>query len=245
MSYILCDRIKCLRKKKRRIATGENAIIFSYFILENVSTKWNFWFLSDVLSVLMTVCNAFFSQWIPFYNHGNIFYWIAKLKGIVHCKIQMILGYVGRWNNRSNASCSYLAQCLCWLLSDAIHCDFYTHLFQVVMMLMIVVILFAFCWTPVLVNNVLVAFGHTDYLNMGYLKPLRMIFHLMSYANSCVNPFVYAFMSKNFRDGFKQSILACIKGQAYLRRSHTNARSMTSTTRASSTNGDTKMGQLL
>lgn len=108
---------------------------------------------------------------------------------------------------------------------------------QVVMMLMVVVVLFAVCWTPVLVNNVLVAFGHMDYLSMGDLKPLRMVFHLMSYANSCVNPFVYAFMSKNFRDGFKHSILACIKGQAYMRRSHTMARSMTSTTRASTSNG--------
>ncbi|XP_060598437.1 allatostatin-A receptor-like isoform X2 [Ruditapes philippinarum] len=108
---------------------------------------------------------------------------------------------------------------------------------QVVMMLMVVVVLFAVCWTPVLVNNVLVAFQHMDYLHMGYLKPLRMVFHLLSYANSCVNPFVYAFMSKNFRDGFKQSILTCIKGQAYLGRSHTIARSMTSTTRASMSNG--------
>ncbi|XP_045160128.1 allatostatin-A receptor-like [Mercenaria mercenaria] len=108
---------------------------------------------------------------------------------------------------------------------------------QVVMMLMVVVVLFAVCWTPILVNNVLVAFEHMDYLSMGYLKPLRMVFHLLSYANSCVNPFVYAFMSKNFRDGFKQSILTCIKGQAYLRRSHTTARSMTSTTRASVSNG--------
>ncbi|KAL4235611.1 hypothetical protein ACF0H5_004007 [Mactra antiquata] len=115
---------------------------------------------------------------------------------------------------------------------------------QVVMMLIIVVILFAVCWTPVLVNNVLVAFGHLDYLNMGILKPIRMIFHLMSYANSCVNPFVYAFMSKNFRDGFKQSVLACIKGQSYLRRSQTSARCMTSTTRGSSTNGDTRLSQL-
>lgn len=105
------------------------------------------------------------------------------------------------------------------------------------MMLMVVVVLFAVCWTPILVNNVLIAFEHLDYLSMGYLKPLRMVFHLLSYANSCVNPFVYAFMSKNFRDGFKQSILTCIKGQAYLRRSHTIARSVTSTTRASMSNG--------
>lgn len=124
-----------------------------------------------------------------------------------------------------------------WSRMTQMNFDNFLMYFQVVMMLMVVVVLFAVCWTPILVNNVLVAFDHMDYLNMGYLKPLRMVFHLLSYANSCVNPFVYAFMSKNFRDGFKQSILTCIKGQAYLRRTYTTARSMTSTTRASMSNG--------
>ena len=108
-------------------------------------------------------------------------------------------------------------------------------LLQVVLMLIVVVILFTVCWTPILVNNVLVAFKIIDYLNMGNLKPLRITFHLMSYANSCLNPFVYAFMSKNFCDGFKHAIYACVKGKRYIRR-QISTRSLTSTTRASQTN---------
>ncbi|XP_052774683.1 cholecystokinin receptor-like [Mya arenaria] len=108
---------------------------------------------------------------------------------------------------------------------------------QVVLMLMVVVVLFAVCWTPLLVNNVLAAFDIIDYLHMGALKPLRITFHILAYANSSINPFVYAFMSKNFRDGFRQSVIVCIRGEAYLKRTKTSARSMTSMTRASTSNG--------
>ena len=97
-------------------------------------------------------------------------------------------------------------------------------------MLMVVVVLFAACWTPILVNNVLVAFKIIDYLNMGDLKPMRITFHLMSYANSCLNPFVYAFMSKNFCEGFKYAIYACVRGKRYIRK-QISARSVTSSVR--------------
>ena len=99
-------------------------------------------------------------------------------------------------------------------------------------MLIVVVVLFAACWTPILVNNVLVAFKIIDYLNMGDLKPMRITFHLMSYANSCLNPFVYAFMSKNFCEGFKHAIYACVRGKRYIRK-QLSARSVTSSTRVS------------
>ena len=99
-------------------------------------------------------------------------------------------------------------------------------------MLMVVVILFTACWTPILVNNVLVAFKIIDYLNMGDLKPMRITFHLMSYANSCLNPFVYAFMSKNFCEGFKHAIYACVRGKRYIRK-QISARSVTSSVRMS------------
>lgn len=73
---------------------------------------------------------------------------------------------------------------------------------QVVKMLVAVVCLFVLCWTPLLVSNVLTSFGYLDYLHHGYLKPLRTAFHLLAYANSCVNPIVYGFMSRTFRDSF-------------------------------------------
>jgi hypothetical protein len=81
------------------------------------------------------------------------------------------------------------------------------------MMLIIVVFLFAVCWGPILINNVFVAFGIINDLHTDFLKPMRTAFLLMSYANSCINPIVYGFMSKNFRDTFKHylNIFVCLQ----------------------------------
>lgn len=84
-------------------------------------------------------------------------------------------------------------------------------------MLVTVVLLFAICWGPILIQNVLTAFDVIDSLHIGWLKPMRQAFFIMSYLNSCVNPVVYAFMSKNFREMFKLAICSCIRGSKYVR----------------------------
>ena len=73
-------------------------------------------------------------------------------------------------------------------------------------MLVAIVLLFLICWGPITINNLLVTFGTIDDLNQGILRPLRLIFFLLSYFNSCTNPIVYAFMSKHFRNTFKQTL---------------------------------------
>lgn len=88
---------------------------------------------------------------------------------------------------------------------------------QVVQMLVLVVLLFVLCWAPILINNVLTAFQVLEELHLGALKPMRMAFFALSYVNSCVNPIVYAFLSKNFRESFKYAICVCIRGNAFLR----------------------------
>jgi hypothetical protein len=137
-------------------------------------------------------------------------------------------------------------------------------LLQVVAMLALVVLLFAVCWGPALVQNLLTAWGHLHHLHHGYLKPLRQAFFLMSYFNSCINPIVYAFFSRNFRQSFKMAICACIKGKAFVRAYrysvsaassrashyvHTNGRTLTSvyerdgvTMGGGSSGGDTDPG---
>ncbi|KAI5697002.1 hypothetical protein M8J76_011013 [Diaphorina citri] len=35
---------------------------------------------------------------------------------------------------------------------------------------------------------------------------MGIAFHLMAYLNSCVNPIVYGFMSKHFRESFKKTL---------------------------------------
>nr|CAH7740455.1 unnamed protein product [Callosobruchus chinensis] len=82
---------------------------------------------------------------------------------------------------------------------------------QVIFMLVIVVALFAICWTPLLVDNVLTAFGLLPHMRFGTLKYMSSAFHLLAYFNSCVNPVVYGFMSKSFRDNFLLQI--CFKSQ--------------------------------
>ena len=46
---------------------------------------------------------------------------------------------------------------------------------------------------------------------------MRQAFAIMSYFNSCVNPIVYAFMSRNFRETFKYALCGCIHGKNYMR----------------------------
>ena len=85
-------------------------------------------------------------------------------------------------------------------------------------MLVSIIVLFSVCWGPTIIDNVLIAFRCVHRLNYGYLKPMRQAFALMSYFNSCVNPIVYAFMSKNFRDSFRYALCLCCcrcRGQWY------------------------------
>ncbi|CAG2117159.1 unnamed protein product [Medioppia subpectinata] len=107
---------------------------------------------------------------------------------------------------------------------------------KVIKMLVAVVVLFIICWSPLLIINVLTAFGIIEPLNYGYLKPLRTAAHLLSYVNSCINPVVYGFMSKNFRASFKAALSKCLhcKGNGGYGQSTTN-RSYTSTYRINST----------
>ena len=78
-------------------------------------------------------------------------------------------------------------------------------------MLVIVICLFAICWAPVQIENVLAAFGVVESLNYNQaIKHMRQAFALMSYANSCVNPIVYAFMSRNFRESFMYALCSCL-----------------------------------
>ena len=73
---------------------------------------------------------------------------------------------------------------------------------RVTRMVAIVVFLFGLCWFPIHLVALWIQFDphfpKTD--EMHYFK---LFGHTLSYANSCVNPFVYAFLN----EGFKQAIL--------------------------------------
>ncbi|XP_076058272.1 uncharacterized protein LOC143035286 [Oratosquilla oratoria] len=73
---------------------------------------------------------------------------------------------------------------------------------QVVRMLIVVVLMFVACWSPVMIIHVLQAWDFLP-LYSTVVKHLKTFADFLTYANSCINPLVYGFMSRNFRDAFR------------------------------------------
>lgn len=107
---------------------------------------------------------------------------------------------------------------------------------QIIKMLICIIAIYFISWAPITINNLLISFNLVPNVNAGIWWYLRLSFFVMSYFNrlvlllkvslkltqilikkiisflSCVNPIVYTFMSKNFREAFKQilSKIFCI-----------------------------------
>lgn len=64
-------------------------------------------------------------------------------------------------------------------------------------MLIFIVIIFMCCWGPRLIMNVIIKLGLRSYNNFTYTA--RICCYLLSFIHSSLNPFVYGFMSSNFR----------------------------------------------
>ena len=91
-------------------------------------------------------------------------------------------------------------------------------------MLIIVVIVFILCWTPILIFEVLQSFDIIGTQLFGCLKHIKTFLCLLSYMNrylktstpvlnlircSCLNPLIYGFMSRNFRKSFTDVLFSC------------------------------------
>ena len=85
-------------------------------------------------------------------------------------------------------------------------------------MILAIILLFVLCWGPLLIDNVLTSFRVLPELHYGSLKPIRQTFAIMAYSNSCFNPIVYAFMSKNFRSSFLSTIRSITHNSRCMRR---------------------------
>ncbi|KAG1666280.1 putative aldolase class 2 protein [Nymphon striatum] len=88
-----------------------------------------------------------------------------------------------------------------------------SNLKQIIKMLLAVVVLFLFSWTPLLILNLLTSYEIVPELNIGFTKYLRISFRLIAYANSSINPVVYGFMSKSFRDSIKIAFRLMVRGR--------------------------------
>lgn len=85
---------------------------------------------------------------------------------------------------------------------------------KVTKMIIIVTILFCLCWLPYHVVILRYLYGDFPFNQATYA--FRLLSHCMAYANSCLNPIVYALVSKHFRKGFKK-VFSCL-----LRKKHRN-----------------------
>ena len=63
------------------------------------------------------------------------------------------------------------------------------------------------CWGPSHVCWLWVNFGRINFRQHSFtLVYLKVASHALAYANSCMNPVIYAFMSANFRRGFAEAL---------------------------------------
>ncbi|XP_070578261.1 allatostatin-A receptor-like [Ptychodera flava] len=103
---------------------------------------------------------------------------------------------------------------------------------KVTVMVVAVVVVFAICWLPIQVILIRTHFATYDYRNPT-LMAIYYTANCMSYANSCINPIIYVFLSKNYRQAFKRAICCCIRKQQ-TSRSVYNRDSMMATTAVTS-----------
>lgn len=76
-------------------------------------------------------------------------------------------------------------------------------------MLLLVVLEFFVCWTPLYVVNTIALFNPTlIYQDLGYQAII--IFQLLAYSSSCCNPITYCFMNSGFRKAFL-NLFNCLK----------------------------------
>ncbi|XP_015672779.1 gastrin/cholecystokinin type B receptor [Protobothrops mucrosquamatus] len=79
---------------------------------------------------------------------------------------------------------------------------------RVIRMLVVIVALFFGCWLPIYVANIWRAFDPKAAHQALSGTPISFI-HLLSYASTCVNPFIYCFMNKRFRQAFATTFACC------------------------------------
>ncbi|KAK6493889.1 cholecystokinin receptor type A-like [Huso huso] len=79
---------------------------------------------------------------------------------------------------------------------------------RVIRMLIVIVIMFFTCWTPIFTVNAWRAFDRISADRLLSGAPISFI-HLLSYTSACVNPIIYCFMNKRFRLAFLATFACC------------------------------------
>jgi 7 transmembrane receptor (rhodopsin family) len=64
------------------------------------------------------------------------------------------------------------------------------------------VVAFSICWAPIQIILLLKSLRLYDTTTLSV--SIQIISHVLAYLNSCLNPFLYAFLSENFRKAFRK-----------------------------------------
>lgn len=73
--------------------------------------------------------------------------------------------------------------------------------------ILLVVLVFALLWLPLHVNQLLSVFGKVP--TGHWYEVFRVLCNCFAYGNSCANPIIYNFVSKDFKNGFRE-VACCV-----------------------------------
>ena len=77
---------------------------------------------------------------------------------------------------------------------------------KVTKLVIVVVVVFSVCWLPSHVTWLWINFYPSTWKQTYLFYYLKISSHVLSYANSCMNPVIYAFLSTQFRKGFNRAL---------------------------------------
>lgn len=97
---------------------------------------------------------------------------------------------------------------------------------RVIRMLIVIVIMFFICWTPIFCVNAWRAFDKLSADRFLSGTPISFI-HLLSYTSACVNPIIYCFMNKRFRVACFATFACCPQQRVQLREVEDEGRTTT------------------
>ncbi|XP_078266850.1 cholecystokinin receptor type A [Rhinoraja longicauda] len=97
---------------------------------------------------------------------------------------------------------------------------------RVIRMLIVIVIMFFICWTPIFCANAWRAFDQLSADRFLSGTPISFI-HLLSYTSACVNPIIYCFMNKRFRVACFATFACCPQQRVQLREVEDEGRTTT------------------
>ncbi|KAK3091513.1 hypothetical protein FSP39_020382 [Pinctada imbricata] len=100
-------------------------------------------------------------------------------------------------------------------------------------MICIVVIVFAICWLPI--DLILLIQSFTSFEPTKATTAILITANCMAYINSCINPILYGFLSKNFRKSYRNLLCCFARRSSKVRFEMRNFRSLTMHDRFNST----------